>query len=412
MPAPGFDWSAYDLMLIDNELGEVNAIQWLKFSPHMDRIPPFIVISSTQETDTPAAMESVIHAIRMGAVSYLFKKKIQLDQLNKDITKVLVNAPERADVNTGEIVRQAQESVEDTQHEIHLALAMLEGHAEWPFTMEDILTGKAVIGNYKVVSYLGNHMGGATFKVKRKGQDEPLVMYFISRVHAKDGGLPAERVAELNLMLKLSHPNIMPIKDYQLEDDAILVIRELTESDTLEQRLATQGVYEAQAVEFFRQLLCGLSALHQQAISIDHYTPKSLRVDAQNRLLIADSGLIHRLHAINEVSSDVSTQDSPIYATPEQVQGRVLDRRTDIYIAGLIGYELVAGVPVYSKGSVKDILYAHVTQAVPDLPDKAHPLNSLFQGMLEKTPSKRIQSVGEVLQILDNKIKQGQVASL
>ena len=75
MPDSTFQWSDYDLLLVDNELGEIDGIEWLKSIAQEKDFPPFIVVSSTQETDTPAAMESVIRSIRMGAVNYLFKKK-------------------------------------------------------------------------------------------------------------------------------------------------------------------------------------------------------------------------------------------------------------------------------------------------------------------------------------------------
>ena len=413
MPGSTFQWSDYDLLLIDNELGEIDGIKWLKSIVQEKDFPPFIVVSSTQETDTPAAMEAVIRSIRMGAVNYLFKKKIQLAQLNENIIKVLEKAPKRPDakgrtgkqarMNTAQqAVQNIQAAVEDTQHEIQLAMAMMEGHSEWPFTIEDILAGNAFIADYKVVSYMGSEMGGATFKVKREGLDEPQVMYYIHRHKNEDGSMPDYLYHELDVMRGVDHPNILPIEDYQLHGDAILVIRELIGGETLEKRLKTQGVYEEQAINFFRQILAGLGELHEHKVTVGHFTPKSLRVNSKGELVFADTGLLNRLHAINEVTSEVANRDAPMYATPEQVQGRTLDRRSDIYIAGLIGFEMVAGAPAYYKGSVKDILYAHVAEPIPDLPDKTSGLNYLFHEMLQKTPSKRIQDTQSVLLRLDS----------
>ena len=71
-------------------------------------------------------------------------------------------------------------------------------------------------------------------------------------------------------------------------------------------------------------------------------------------------------------------------------------------VAGLVGFELIAGVPAYSTGSVKDILYSHVNDDIPLLPNKTDPLNRLFNGMLQNTPSKRFQDVQTVMSLLDN----------
>jgi DNA-binding response OmpR family regulator len=412
MPASGFEWSDYDLLLIDNQLGEIDGVAWVQTAKNADQFPPFIILSSSQQTDTPAAMESVIRAIKMGAINYLFKKNIDLKKLHKDIKRVLSEAPERPDeaqsavspqMSTQQIiVRDVQAAVENTQHEIHLAMAMLEGHSEWPFTMEDILAGKANVGGYQVVSYLGNEMGGATFKVKREDMKEPQVMYFINRRRDKDGNLPDSLFDELEVMKSIDHPNLLPILNFQFLDDAILVVREHVEGETLDQRLHTRGVHAEQAMSLFRQILSGLVELHRHRISVEHYTPKSLRLDYDDNLVFANTGLLHRLHAINEVTSEMANRDAPMYASPEQVKSRTLDHRSDLYIAGLIGYEMLAGQPAFSVGSVKDILYAQASEPAPALPQKNHPMTPLLQAMLEKTPSRRIQTAQEVLNRLDN----------
>ena len=415
IPGADFAWADYDLLMFDNEMGEEDGIDWLQLARKYDHFPPFIVISSTKDTDTPAAMESVIRAIRMGAVNYLFKKKIQIKQLNENITRILSAAPPRPLVveegvpppmNTSQLaVREVQEAIENTQHEIHLAMAMIDGHSEWPFTMEEILAGKAFINGYKVVSYLGNDMGGPTFKVKKGEDGEPQIMYFIRVQKEEDGSIPDALVKELEIMKTISHPNIQPITDYHQVDEAILVMRDLVDSVTLEQKLKTQGTYEQEAINLFCQIMDGLAELHRYKIHIGRFSPKSLRINTDGKLYFADTGLLNRLHAINELTGELTSQDAPMYASPEQIQGRTLDVRTDIYIAGLIGFEMIAGHPVYNKGSVKDILYAHVIDPVPDLPEPSSRLNPLFHEMLQKTPSKRIQSAEDVISSLDRLTK-------
>ena len=413
MPGSNFDWSQYDLLILDNELDKHDMLAWLQSTARVEYFPPFIVVSATIESDSPEAMESVIRCVRLGAVDFLFKNKIRVEQLNKKITQVLEKAPPRPSrqeqpvaaaktTNTGQIaLREMQDAIENTQHEIHLAMAMIDGRTDWPFTMEDILAGRAFIKEYKVVSYLGNEMAGATFKVRYKGDGDPQVMYFIRGQKDKDGTLPEALQHELEVMKHIDHPNILPVSDYQMINDDVLVIRAMIDGETLAYILKNKGVYEAQAIDLFRQIIAGLIELHRHKIHLGHCTPKGLRITSDGTLVFADTGLINRLHAINTMTGEFPSQDAPMYATPERIQGRTVDTRSDIYLAGLIGYEMIAGVPVYHKGSIKDILYAHVTEAIPDLPDHKHPLNSLFREMLQKTPSKRIQTAEAVLSRLN-----------
>jgi serine/threonine-protein kinase len=202
-------------------------------------------------------------------------------------------------------------------------------------------------------------------------------------------------------MKQIKHPSILPISEYQLVNEDILVIRPMIHGETLASMLKIKGVHEAQAISLFRQIIAGLSELHRLRIHVGHYTPKSLMIKEDGGLVFAETGLLNRLHAINKMTGEFIYEDAPMYATPERIQGRTVDTRSDIYIAGLIGYEMIAGVPVYHKGSVRDILYAHAVEPVPDLPNKNHPLNLVFRDMLQKTPSKRIQTAKEVLLRLD-----------
>lgn len=412
MPGPNFDWQNYDLLLLDNELGTVDGIQWLQQARQFKNFPPFIIISSTKNTQTPAAMEAVIRSIRMGAINYLFKKKIQLNQLNENILKVLEKAPDRPEPGTGsskpppsaeqKAIQNAQEAIEHTQHEIHLAMAILEGHAHWPFTMGDVLAGKASVMDYKVSSFLGNETIGSTFKVKHNDHDEPLIMYLINRQQEKSDGIPKTLLQELKYMKKITQRNVMPIRDYQVDGDIMIVIREMPKGETLWERMESQGFHKEHGIHLFRQLLSGLNALHMHDIVVKSYSPKSFRITAKDELIFIDTGLLNRLHTLSEVGSEITIQDMHKYVSPEQVQKRVLDRRTDIYIAGLIGYELIAGRSVYSEGSIKNIHQSHVNEDIPQLSGNNAPFNSLFNGMLQKTPSKRIQDVQSVISILDN----------
>jgi serine/threonine-protein kinase len=167
--------------------------------------------------------------------------------------------------------------------------------------------------------------------------------------------------------------------------------------ETLAYRLTAGKVHEAEAIKLFRHILHGLAELHRHQIHLRHYTPKSLRINQDGILVFAETGLLNRLHVISKMTTEMMYIDTPMYATPERIHGRTVDTRSDIYIAGLIGYEMIAGVPVYHKGSIKDVLYAHVAEPVPDLPNKNHPLNSLFQKMLHKIPGERFQTAEAVL---------------
>lgn len=425
MPGDDFNWAEYDLLLIDDYLGQYDGLDWLRKNVKKADFPPFIVISSVKDSGTMSAVAAVVTAIKLGAINFLFKKNFRIQKLGDDISSVLSGleknrskaivkkitarkktarkktwATSRKGSRRYEAMNRMQASVEDTADEVHLAMALLNSHEQWPFTIQDILDRKASIGDYKVISYLGSDMGSSTFKVRHKQNETPLIMYFIEHACSKEGCVPEEHQHELKVMKSTVHPNLMRLLDFQVIRKTMILIREFVSGETLHQGLSEHGFQQKQVVGYFREILLALEELHSHGITVGHFTPKSFRFGSDGALIFSNTGLIPRLHAIDKVHKSVIT-DTPAYSSPEEVRNLRLDHRSDLYVAGLIFYEMLAGVPAYQKNSYRDTLYAHVSESMPDLPDPGHPMNRIIQGLTRRIPGKRIQTAAEAHAMVD-----------
>ena len=87
--------------------------------------------------------------------------------------------------------------------------------------------------------------------------------------------------------------------------------------------------------------------------------------------------------------------------SPEAIQGRTTDQRSDLYVAGTIFYHMLAGNPPFHSNRTQDVATAHIASPVPDLPDKNSPFNEVIRGLMAKTPSQRMQTVKEGRNIIN-----------
>lgn len=407
------DWSQYQLLIIDNILGEEDGLAWVKAFSEKLAFPPVIFLSSMLEAGTPQATQLVIESIRLGAENFLFKKGIQVNQLNNSILSVLRRAgydpqntqPEiqidqnsrELKITSGVVTKEIEQVMNDTVHEMELAMTLLHGHSEWPFSMTDILAGKASIGAYKITSYLGRGDNTTTFKAKPANAENPVIIKMIGQSLSEATEICEQCLKDLDEVVKWNHPNLVRVIHHEFIDDHMIEVQEFIQGDTLSEHISRSGAFEeSAAIRLFLQLLSGLIQLHSHGIAATNISPRNIVFRDPRTLVITNFGILRRMHALNQVAGQSSLGAEAAYISPEKVQKHQLDSRTDLYTAGVILYEMLAGYPPFHEGTAQDILYAHAKSPAPDLPNRNHPMNEIIQGLMMKTPAKRIQTAVEV----------------
>jgi tetratricopeptide (TPR) repeat protein len=160
------------------------------------------------------------------------------------------------------------------------------------------------------------------------------------------------------------------------------------------------------ALRFTRQLCGALDAAHEEGVVHRDLKPQNVLVDGADNLFVSDFGLAKSLEA--EISMGTRTGQilgTPRYMSPEQVEARDVDHRSDLYSAGLIFYEMFTGELPFRGESAMQLMYQRVSElprdprrARGDLPDY---LANIILKCLEKDPAKRYQSAREILADLD-----------
>jgi serine/threonine protein kinase/Tol biopolymer transport system component len=218
----------------------------------------------------------------------------------------------------------------------------------------------------------------------------------------------------------LNHPNIVAVYDVGLDEGVPYIVCELLEGKTLRQKLLEGRLPVQLAIDYCLQVVQGLIAAHERRIVHRDLKPENLFITTDGRVKILDFG-VAKLQASPEEESSRSVEQlttitkngaligTVAYMSPEQLRGKPVDHRSDIFSVGGILYEMLTGLRPFRRDTEVDTITAVLRENPPEVElEQAGILDSLRQIVghcLEKEPEKRFQSardLGFALETLSN----------
>ena len=209
--------------------------------------------------------------------------------------------------------------------------------------------------------------------------------------------------SEMQILAQLEHPNVVrSLASLEHEGQPVLVL-EYLEGRTLRDLLGDGALPWAQAVDIAAQIASALAAAHEHEPPIVHrdLKPENVMVLADQTVKVMDFGIAKVLeHAQGKSTQSLGTLQ---YMSPEQIDARAVDARTDLYALGLVLYEMLSGDPPFRSASPRELLNLQCTAEPPPFADDvevpAGALELVFQ-LLAKTPDDRPESAAVVLAAL------------
>ena len=252
------------------------------------------------------------------------------------------------------------------------------------------------IGRYRLVSEIGRGAMGIVYL----GQDEGLgrgvaIKTILASMDAEEqAGYLARFRQEAKALGGLNHPNIITVYEFGDEGGVAYLAMEYLEGRELRDMIAKKQLDLVTAVEIAAQVAEGLAFAHSRGIVHRDVKPGNVMVLQGNRVKIMDFG-IARVR-----KSDVKTHTglllgSPKYMAPEQVMGRPVDSRSDIFSLGVVLYEMLSGSPPFNAEEIPAIMY-HVCNTKPPPPSATNlgvtrALDLIVARAMEKEPEARYQ---------------------
>ena len=219
--------------------------------------------------------------------------------------------------------------------------------------------GRTIHRTYRVEAPLGRGGMGAVFRATdlRTGAACALKVLLLGRLASPDDLRRFER--EATYVRALRHPSLVQVLDFgRAEDDTPYLVMELLAGESLEDRLARQGVLAwPEAARIALAVGEALAVAHEAGLLHRDVKPSNVMLTAGDRPVLVDFGLAKRLDGASgpRVTLTGVAMGTPLYMSPEQARGEALDPRSDLFSLAAVLYEMLAGVPPFFDKTLAEV---------------------------------------------------------
>jgi serine/threonine-protein kinase len=268
-------------------------------------------------------------------------------------------------------------------------------------------SGDIIEGRYKYIEKIGKGAFGTVVLVEDTVVDERLILKFLNPNVSQDEEMMKRFVHELRYSRKITHKNVIRIYDFLYMRGNYAISMEYFPSHTLGAEIVNDKALPLPvALQYGIDIATGMTIAHQAGIVHRDLKPANILINNERLLKIVDFGVAaaHK-EGDTQLTKTGYVIGSPKYMAPEQILGKKVDERADIYSLGVILYEMVTGQPPYSRGDHMSVMYQHVqgkAKAPIDVnPQLAPEVSALVSKAMAVDKLKRFQSMEELRTALE-----------
>ena len=370
MPGASFELARYDVIILDYMLGRGDGLEWLQALKRRADCPPVIFL-------TAAGNEIIaVRAMKLGADDYQRKQELTRERLVLSVRELTQD----------EAARTLSPSL----------AARMEGHS---------LGARLQIPGIRVLRLIGEGGMSRVYLASRERDDEPLVVKILRSDIASDRTALARFMEEFALVERIRTRHVAHIYGHGTADGHAYIVMEFFDGGDLNKRLDGRPMNSEEALRIFQQLMFALGDIHERGILHRDLKPQNLMFRADGSLAIVDFGIAKHIDAIDRTGQG-EIVGTPRYMSPEQVQGRALDLRSDIYSAGVLLYQMLTGEHLFAGQTAVEVALHHLNTAPPLLPEKLEGYQRLLDKLVEKDRDARFRNADEVIGFLARKYYQ------
>ena len=292
-----------------------------------------------------------------------------------------------------------------------------------------MLAAGTKLGPYEVIARLGAGGMGEVYRARDARLDRQVAIKVLPAAFAQDAGRVARFEQEARAIAALSHPNVLAVFDTGLVDTGrasvrqLYLVTELLEGETLGERLRLGALPVRTSIDIGAQMARGLAAAHERGFIHRDLKPDNVFVTTAGHVKILDFGLArptpvaeHGGESRAAVTDAGTVLGTAGYMAPEQVRGRQVDTRADLFALGVVLYEMLAGRRAFLRDTPVETMTAVLNDDPPDLTtvraDVAPALDRIVHHCLEKSPDQRFQTARDVAFALEALSGSGATAPL
>jgi len=374
-PGDDFDWSGFDVLVLDYELGGGDTgVDWLGAFGARPGFPRTLLLTAY---DSP---KIIGQAVSKGADAYLNKTSLTRESLLETVGALL-----QASVEARPAPPAAAGPVPGAPPLRYRGRATL-----------DTGTGEA---SYRFTREIGRGGMSRVYLAERTDNRMTVVLKILDRDVARDPENVQRFAREAELIARVDSPYVVRIYDRGTTNSYGYIAMEFFGRGDLAQRIR-QGVSPEDAVLYMHNIACGLDAIHRLGIVHRDLKAGNVMFRGDGSMALVDFGISKRVGMDLSLTKTGSIMGTPYCMSPEQTEGEEAGPRTDLYAAGVLFYEMLTGKRPFNGPNLPALLYAIQTERVPTLPRHLAHFQPLLEKLLEKKPERRFQSAGELIEAL------------
>src|SRR5579864_7341283 len=203
------------------------------------------------------------------------------------------------------------------------------------------LPGRLLAGRYRIIAVLGKGGMGEVYRADDLTLGQPVALKFLPDEAARDEGLLERFRGEVRIARRVSHPNVCRVYDVGDVDGQTFFTMEYVDGEDLASLLRRIGrLPQDKALDIARQLCAGLAAAHTKGVLHRDLKPANIMLDGRGQVVITDFGLAG---VAEQIQGAELRSGTPAYMAPEQLAGKEVSTRSDIFALGLVLYEVFTG---------------------------------------------------------------------
>lgn len=265
----------------------------------------------------------------------------------------------------------------------------------------NFLAGTVLNDRYRITGLLGRGGMGEVYKAEDLKLNQTVALKFLPEHFAEDAAAHERFFGEVRTARQVSHPNVCRVFDIGEVDGAQFLSMEFIDGDDLSSLLRRIGRLPSdKALEIARQLCAGLHAVHQAGILHRDFKPANVMIDGRGKARITDFGVA----GLESELKEGAIAGTPAYMSPEQITGKELTTKSDIYSLGLVLYEIFTGKQAFAGDTLGELRRKHKTSAPTTPSEVIKDIDPLVEKVilrcLEKDPRERPATALQVAMML------------
>lgn len=235
----------------------------------------------------------------------------------------------------------------------------------------DALLGRILQERYRIDSYLAHGGMSTVYEACDLRLDRPVAVKVMNPQYATDPTFLKRFEREARAAARLDNPHVVGVYDQGRDDDVVFLVMELVDGGTLRDLIHQQGQLSVRvALSVLEPVLDALASAHTAGLVHRDIKPENVLISGRGEVKVADFGLVRAVTSTTMMTGDVIL-GTVAYLSPEQVESGMADERSDVYSAGVVGYEMLTGRAPFVGDNALSVAYQHVHGDIPPVADHA-----------------------------------------